>query len=114
MNLPPQSNLTDAKYQAILATLARLQISLADIDESFVRGGGRGGQKINKTANVVQLKHLPTGTLVKVQSHRERSMNRILALRALLDKLDPDSKKAQEIDKIRKQKKRRQRRTSAL
>jgi len=111
MNLPPQSNLTDKKYKEILTLIDELGVDLNEIEEKFVRGGGKGGQKINKTANVVQLKHIPTATLVKYQKHRERSMNRILALRELLDKLNPDSKKQQEIEKIRKQKQRRKKRS---
>jgi len=105
MNLPPQSQLTDAKYQEILNLVQKLGVDLADIEEKFVKGGGRGGQKINKTSNNVQLKHLPTGTLVRYQEFRDRSMNRILALRELLYKLDPNSPKSREIEKARKRKK---------
>ncbi|MBN1258384.1 peptide chain release factor-like protein [Candidatus Peregrinibacteria bacterium] len=110
MNLPPQSQLTDAKYKEILSMINRLGVDLADVEEKFVKGGGRGGQKINKTSNNVQLKHLPTGTLVRYRGFRDRSMNRILALRELLYKLDPDSPKNHEAEKVRKQKKRRQKR----
>jgi len=111
MNLPEKSNLTDAKYAEILTLIQKLGVRLTDIDESFIRGGGRGGQKINKSNNAVQLKHLPTGTLVKCQAFRERSMNRILALRQLLWKLDPDSRIDRQSDRIRKQKSRRERRS---
>jgi len=111
MNLPPQSELTDAKYQEILGLIRKLGVNLTDIEESFVRGSGSGGQKINKTNNAVQLKHVPTGTQVKCQEFRDRPMNRILALRELLRKLDPDYRD-QEAEKIRRQKKRRARRQS--
>ena len=114
MNLPPQSQLTDKKYAEILRLIDELGIDLSDIEEKFICGGGRGGQKINKSTNAVQLKHLPTGTLIKYQKHRERAMNRILALRELLDKLNPDSKKFKEIEKVRKQKKRRKKRQNNL
>lgn len=110
MNLPPQSNLTDKKYNEIKKMIEELGVNLSDIEEKFIHGGGSGGQKINKSANTIQLKHLPTGILIKYQKHRERAMNRILALRELLNKLNPGSKKANEIEKIRKQKKRRKRR----
>ena len=105
MNLPPKSQLTDAKYQEILSIIQKLGVNLGDIDEKFVKGGGRGGQKINKTSNNVQLKHLPTGIIVRYQEFRDRSMNRILALRELLYKLDPNSPKNREIEKARKRKK---------
>ena len=110
MKLPPQSNLTDKKYQEILKLIDDLKVDLDDIEEKFIHGGGRGGQKINKSTNAVQLKHIPTGIIIKYQKHRERAMNRILALRELLEKLNPDSRKKMEIEKIRKQKKRRKRR----
>ena len=113
MKLPPQSQLTDKKYEAILSLLQELKIDLNDIEEKFVRGGGRGGQKINKTSNAVQLKHLPTGITIKYQKHRERSMNRIMALRELLERMNPTSKKDQKLAKIRKQKKRRKRRQAS-
>jgi peptide chain release factor len=89
--------------------IAVLGVDLKDIEEKFVRGGGHGGQKINKSANTVQLKHIPTGTIVKYQHHRELSMNRILALRELLEKLNPE-RKLSKAEKIRKQKNRRKRR----
>ncbi len=110
MNLPEKSNLTDAKYAEILALIGKLGVNLAEIDEKFVRGSGHGGQKINKTSSAVQLKHLPTGTAVKFQEFRERSMNRILGLRDLLRKLDPDSPARKRVERVRKQKDRRRRR----
>ncbi len=114
MKLPPQSNLTDAKYKQIIQLIDNLKVDLNDIEEKFIRGGGRGGQKINKSSNAVQLKHVPTGVIIKYQKHRERAMNRILALRELLERLNPHSKKEDKMEKIRKQKKRRKRRNNFL
>ena len=111
MNLPPQSELTDAKYQEILELIRKLGVKLAEIEEKSIRGSGKGGQKINKTNNAVQLKHMPTGIMVKYQEFRDRPMNRILALRELLRKLGPDYRD-QVAEKIRRQKKRRARRQS--
>lgn len=113
MKLPPQSQLTDSKYKKILQLIDELGVELSDIEEKFIRGGGRGGQKINKSSNAVQLKHLPTGVLVKYQKNRVRAMNRVLALRELLEKLNPNSKKRQEIERVRKQKWRRIRRSTS-
>ncbi|KZT73996.1 hypothetical protein DAEQUDRAFT_720839 [Daedalea quercina L-15889] len=59
-----------------------------DIEESFVRGSGPGGQSINKTENNVQLLHKPTGLRVACQDTRSLSQNRKLARRRLLEKLD--------------------------
>lgn len=86
-----------------------------DVDESFVRGSGPGGQKINKTASAVQLIHRPTGIEVKIQRYREQSKNRLVAWKTLLLKLEEkvkgaESKIQREIYKIKKQKQRRSRR----
>ncbi|KAI1165239.1 RF-1 domain-containing protein [Nemania serpens] len=59
-----------------------------EIDESFLKGSGPGGQKINKTNSAVQLKHLPTGLVVKCQATRSRSQNRTIARQLLADRLD--------------------------
>ncbi|KAL8824606.1 MAG: hypothetical protein Q9170_008102 [Blastenia crenularia] len=66
----------------------RIVISEEDIEESFLKGSGPGGQKINKTSSAVQLKHLPTGMVVKSQATRSRSQNRSIARRLLADKLE--------------------------
>ncbi|KAI1111074.1 RF-1 domain-containing protein [Nemania sp. NC0429] len=59
-----------------------------EIEESFLKGSGPGGQKINKTNSAVQLKHIPTGLVVKCQATRSRSQNRTIARQLLADKLD--------------------------
>ncbi|KAI0447531.1 RF-1 domain-containing protein [Xylaria telfairii] len=59
-----------------------------EIEESYLKGSGPGGQKINKTNSAVQLKHLPTGLVVKCQATRSRSQNRTIARQLLADKLD--------------------------
>jgi protein subunit release factor B len=41
-------------------------INELELDEKFIKGGGPGGQKINKTSSCVQLKHIPTGITIKV------------------------------------------------
>jgi len=59
-----------------------------DLEESFVRGSGPGGQSINKTQNNVQLLHKPTGIRVSCQETRSLKQNRKIARRILLHKLD--------------------------
>ncbi|EON61682.1 hypothetical protein W97_00898 [Coniosporium apollinis CBS 100218] len=66
----------------------RLTILESDILESFLKGSGPGGQKINKTASAVQLKHLPTGIVVKCQHTRSRSQNRKMARRLLAERVE--------------------------
>lgn len=66
-----------------------------DLEESFLKGSGPGGQKINKTSSAVQLKHLPTGVVVKSQATRSRSQNRKIARRILAEKLEDAEKGSQ-------------------
>lgn len=104
------------KVKALHVEMERLEIFEKDIKESFISGSGSGGQKINKTQNCVYLKHLPSGIEVKCQKDRSREANRFFARRELLEKLKEKvlgipSKKSLLEDKIRKQKKRRLRRS---
>jgi peptide chain release factor len=59
-----------------------------DIVETFVRGSGPGGQKINKTASCVMLRHIPTGIVIRCQEGRSQYRNREMARKILRDKLD--------------------------
>lgn len=104
-----------AKAQELAELFARLGIQEADLDESFVRSGGRGGQNVNKVATCVVLVHRPTGITVKCQRQRSQAMNRFLARRLLADKLErrlrgEQSAEAQRIARIRRQKRRRSKR----
>ncbi|MDD5751497.1 MAG: peptide chain release factor-like protein [Candidatus Peribacteraceae bacterium] len=99
----------------LLALAQELHIRPEDIDEFFTRGGGPGGQKINKTASCVELTHRPTGTAVRIQRFREQSKNRMEAYKVLILKIEElkkgkESRRQQELFKIRKQKQRRSRR----
>lgn len=66
----------------------RRKIAEDEITESFLKGSGPGGQKINKTSSAVQLKHMSTGIVVKCQETRSRQQNRKLARQILGEKLD--------------------------
>ena len=103
-------------------TIARIEALMAeagvredDLDESFILGGGPGGQKTNKTSSVVRLVHRPSGTAVRVGASRSRETNRYLARRALAELLlererGVKSAARQAAEKIRRQKRRRSRR----
>ena len=66
----------------------RKVIPESDIIENFLKGSGPGGQKINKTSSAVQLKHIPSGIVVKYQDTRSRALNRKVARRLLQDRLE--------------------------
>lgn len=66
----------------------KLLLNENDIEETFVRGSGSGGQKINKTSNRVVLVHQPTGIRVECQDTRSLQQNRKIGRKRLLEKLD--------------------------
>ncbi len=68
--------------------MLKLGIREDELEESFIRGSGAGGQKINKTSSTVVLVHVPTGIEVRCQRERSQSLNRLLARADLCDKLE--------------------------
>src|SRR5262245_34879215 len=103
------------KEQALYDKMKALGIFESDIDESFVRSSGKGGQHVNKTSTCVQLVHRPTGISVKCQQDRSQAVNRFLARRLLTEKIQQQilgiQTAAQQLaEKIRRQKRRRSRR----
>jgi protein subunit release factor B len=103
------------KETQLTQRMAALGVREADIEESFVRSGGHGGQNVNKTSTCVMLLHRPTGLQVKCQATRQQGLNRFIARRLLLDKVEARQKgyvaaQRDEMEKIRRQKRRRSRR----
>ena len=103
------------KEQALDERMARLGVREEDLRETFVRSSGPGGQKVNKTASCVQLMHLPTGLAVKCQQERSQTLNRFIARRLLLDRIERlqtgmIAAERERVEKLRRQKRRRSRR----
>jgi peptide chain release factor len=103
------------KESQIAQRMAELGVKEAEIDESFVRSGGHGGQNVNKTSTCVMLFHRPTGIQVKCQATRQQGLNRFIARRLLLDKIEERQKgfvaaRRAEIERIRRQKRKRSKR----
>ncbi len=95
--------------------MSALGVREVDIEETFVRSGGHGGQNVNKTSTCVMLLHRPSGLQVKCQATRQQGLNRFLARRLLLDKIEERQKgfvasRRAEIERIRRQKRKRSRR----
>lgn len=110
---------TPDKEARLLRQMRKLGIDESDLEEKFIRGGGPGGQKTNKTSSTVCLRHMPTGLEVRCAQERSQSMNRFLARRELCEKIaehvrGEKSKRQQEREKIRRQKRRRSRRQTAI
>jgi peptide chain release factor len=106
------------KEAQLAQRMAALGVREADIEESFVRSGGHGGQNVNKTSTCVMLLHHPTHLQVKCQTTRSQGLNRYLARRLLLDKIEALKKgyvdaERSRIEKIRRQKRKRSRRAKA-
>ena len=106
------------KIEEIRALLAKAGIRGDELREEFIRGGGSGGQKINKTSSCVRIVHMPTGMAVRCQRTRSLEANRWIAREALAEKLleaarSSESARIQEMERIRRQKRRRSRRQKA-
>ena len=106
---------TEKKANELLQRMEECGLREADIEESFVRSSGPGGQHVNKTATCVYLKHLPSGLEVKMQKSRSQRLNRFYARRRLCELIEAetlgqDSPQAIARMKRHKQKQRRRRR----
>ncbi len=106
------------KEDQLTRRMASLGVREVDLEENFVRSGGHGGQNVNKTSTCVMLRHRPTGLQVKSQSTRQQGLNRFIARRLLMDKIEQArtgqvATERARIEKIRRQKRKRSRRAKA-
>ncbi len=103
------------KEAELKAKMAFLGVRESDIKELFILSSKKGGQKVNKTSACVYLKHNPTGIEVKCQQERSQALNRFLARRILVNKIESlvlgrEAEEQKNIEKIRRQKRKRSRR----
>lgn len=110
-----ESPVSQTKKDTLTARMLALGIREPELEEKFILGSGKGGQKMNKTSSCVYLRHRLTKLEVKCGQTRFREQNRFLARRELCDRLEArqrgeQSARRQAIEKIRRQKRRRSRR----
>jgi protein subunit release factor B len=106
---------SEEKNRWLQERMAALGIHEKDIEEKFIRSSGSGGQKVNKTSTCVYLLHIPTGIEVKWMEDRSQSLNRFLARRELVRRVEGMSGQRTpediKIDKVKRQKLKRKRRS---
>jgi len=109
-------SVSEEKNRWLRERMALLGVREEDLEESFVRSSGKGGQHVNKSSTCVRLRHIPTGIEVKCMTERSQSVNRFLARRELLEKiavhLGQSTPRTLEQEKARRRKARRQRRSA--
>ena len=99
---------SEEKNKWLQERMKALGIYEKDIEEKFIRSSGSGGQKVNKTSTCVYLRHLPTGIEIKCMEERNQSLNRFLARRELVRRVEKMSGQLtpedMKIEKIKRQK----------
>lgn len=111
----PGTSISPRTVERISCLMLQAGIREQDLREQFVLGGGRGGQKLQKTSSCVRLFHEPSRINIRCQATRSREINRWLARRLLAEQLlarldQENSRHRQKIERIRRQKRRRTRR----
>ncbi len=104
------------KRDSVVERMARFGVRETDLEESFTRSGGPGGQNVNKVATAVTLRHRPSGISVTVQDSRSQAVNRKLARERLLDAIEisHEKRRAAEIAAREKARRRKSPRPAAL
>jgi protein subunit release factor B len=109
-------SVSEEKNRWLRERMAVLGVREEDLEESFMRSSGKGGQHVNKSSTCVRLRHIPTGIVVKCMTERSQSVNRFLARRELLEKIavqmGHSTPRTVEQEKARRRKARRQRRSA--
>ncbi|HTY21454.1 MAG TPA: peptide chain release factor-like protein [Geobacteraceae bacterium] len=110
-------SVSEEKNRWLRERMDALGVREEDLEESFIRSSGKGGQHVNKSSTCVRIRHIPTGLEVKCMAERSQSINRFLARRELLEKIaqfmEKPTQRSSEQEKVRRRKARRKRRSAA-
>ncbi len=109
----PTFAVSEKKNKWLKEKFEALNIREDDIEEKFIRSSGKGGQKVNKAATCVYIRHTPTDIEIKCMKDRSQSINRFLARRELVERIESLSgmgRRELESEKIKKQKAKRRKR----
>ncbi len=106
---------SESKVRKLEEKIKKLSLRESDFEESFIRSSGSGGQNVNKLSTCVVLRHRPTGFSVRCQKERSQALNRFLAMRMLVDKIEAyhlgkQNEREKTLAKIRRQKRKRSKR----
>ena len=116
MTMTDIANVSPKKQQDLANLLKKLNINTSDIQRTYITGQGKGGQKQNSTKNCIQLKHIPTNTIITCQASRSRLVNEYKAMIQLTEHIAQlkgiPTKTSIKQDKLKKQKQRRKRRST--
>jgi protein subunit release factor B len=105
----------EKKEKALRERMEALEVREEDIEEKFVRSGGKGGQHVNKVSTCVQLRHSPTGVEARCSRERSQALNRYRARVLLIKKIEDmvkgrESEERKHIEKLKRQKRKRSKR----
>jgi protein subunit release factor B len=112
----PEFAVSEEKSRWLVEKMAALGVREEDLEERFIRSSGKGGQHVNKSSTCVYLKHRPSGIEVKCMVDRSQSVNRFLARRELVERLEAlagmPTARDRKVDRVRRQKARRKRKSA--
>ena len=114
-----EKTISQKKHKQLEEKMTELNINESDLKETYTLGCGKGGQKINKSETCVKLSYTKYNITITCQKTRSRALNRYYARKLLCEKIETivlgkQSTKAKKIEKLKKQKARRKRRSTSI